>query len=64
MVGFDAVGLSWLFVVEVYFAAGAVLYPVVFCLLHEAGPVAEVGAGAGPAGGWSHRLLLLVSWCG
>ena len=54
VVGFDAVGLSWLFVVEVGVAAGAVFESVVFGLLYESFAVAEVGAGAGAAGGWSH----------
>lgn len=40
VVGFDAVGLSWLFVVEVGVAAGAVFDVVVFGLLDEAGSVA------------------------
>ena len=40
VVGFDAVGLSWLFVVEVGVAAGAVFESVVFGLLDEAGSVA------------------------
>ena len=40
VVGFGAVGLSWLFVVEVGVAAGAVFESVVFGLLYEAGSVA------------------------
>ena len=40
VVGFGAVGLSWLFVVEVGVAAGAVFESVVFGLLYEAFAVA------------------------
>ena len=64
VVGFDAVGLSWLVVVEVGVAAGAVFESVVFGLLYEAGSVAEVGAGAGAAGCWSHfGSWSVCCWC-
>lgn len=64
MVGFCAVGLSWCFVVEVGVAAGAVFESVVFGLLDEALAVAQVGAGAGAAGGWSHfGSWSVCCWC-